>query len=77
LLSADSLAIVGSRNATPQGVTNAERFARAMSEAGLVIISGLALGIEAMSRSQLKVKPVAEMIMRPFSIELKQVEWQG
>ncbi|OGA16908.1 MAG: DNA protecting protein DprA [Betaproteobacteria bacterium RIFCSPLOWO2_12_FULL_63_13] len=47
LLSADSLAIVGSRNATPQGVTNAERFARAMSEAGLVIISGLALGIDA------------------------------
>lgn len=47
LLGADSLAIVGSRNATPQGVTNAERFARAMSEAGLVIVSGLALGIDA------------------------------
>ena len=31
----------------------------------------------AMSRSQLKAKPVAEMIMRPFSIELKQVAWQG
>jgi DNA processing protein len=41
------LAIVGSRNATPQGVANAERFARAFSETGLTIASGLALGIDA------------------------------
>ncbi len=47
LLSRPSLAVVGSRNATPQGLSNAEQFARAFSEAGLVITSGLALGIDA------------------------------
>lgn len=47
LLGRSALAIVGSRNATPQGVANAEAFARALSESGLVIVSGLALGIDA------------------------------
>jgi DNA processing protein len=47
LLDCDGLAIVGSRNATPQGLANAESFARAFSEAGLTIVSGLALGIDA------------------------------
>ncbi|HUG79652.1 MAG TPA: DNA-processing protein DprA [Burkholderiales bacterium] len=47
LLQRGSLAIVGSRNATAQGEANAESFARALSDAGLVIVSGLALGIDA------------------------------
>jgi DNA processing protein len=47
LLTRDILAIVGSRNATAQGVANAEAFARASSEIGLTIASGLALGIDA------------------------------
>ncbi len=46
LLAAPSIAIVGSRNATPQGVTTAKAFARALSDAGLVVVSGLALGID-------------------------------
>jgi DNA processing protein len=41
-----SLAIVGSRNATPQGLDNAEQFASALSQAGLTVVSGLAVGID-------------------------------
>jgi DNA processing protein len=47
LLARPGLAVVGSRNATPQGMSNAEQFARAFSSAGLTIVSGLALGIDA------------------------------
>jgi DNA processing protein len=46
LLSRMAIAIVGSRNATVQGMTNAERFSDALSAAGLSIISGMALGID-------------------------------
>jgi len=46
LLSADSVAIVGSRRATPQGLDNARGFARFLSERQLTIVSGLAMGID-------------------------------
>ena len=47
LLGAPSLAVVGSRNATPQGRRDAEQFSAAFSHAGITIVSGLALGIDA------------------------------
>ena len=43
---ANSLAIVGSRNPTPQGEANARQFAKAFAEQGLCIVSGLALGVD-------------------------------
>jgi len=47
LLNRSALAIVGSRSATPQGINNAEAFAKSLSDAGLCIISGMAHGIDA------------------------------
>ena len=43
---AGNIAIVGSRNPTPQGEVNARQLARAFGEAGLCVVSGLALGID-------------------------------
>jgi DNA processing protein len=47
LLQRPGLAVVGSRNASRAGVQDAEAFAHALSDAGLTIVSGLALGIDA------------------------------
>lgn len=49
LLSAAQLAIVGSRNPTGGGRQTAEEFARYLSERGLTITSGLAVGIDGAS----------------------------
>ncbi|MCE2980102.1 MAG: DNA-processing protein DprA [Betaproteobacteria bacterium] len=47
LLQRPALAMVGSRNPSALGAQTAEGFARGFSEAGLTVVSGLALGIDA------------------------------
>lgn len=47
LLCRPGIAIVGSRNATPGGLKNSERFAASLAGSGWSIVSGLALGIDA------------------------------
>lgn len=41
-----AVAMVGSRNPTPQGLINAREFASNLSASGLVVVSGMALGID-------------------------------
>jgi len=45
-LNHSAIAMVGSRNATPQGEKNAEDFAESLCRQGLCIVSGLAQGID-------------------------------
>lgn len=47
VLAGAALAVVGSRNATVQGRITATGFAEALSHAGVTVVSGLALGIDA------------------------------
>ena len=47
MLHRPQIAIVGSREATPQGLRIAEQFARILSAAGLTVTSGLARGVDA------------------------------
>ncbi len=46
LRSHHAIAVVGSRNPTPQGSLNAREFARSLAACGLTVVSGLALGID-------------------------------
>lgn len=47
LLRAPSIAIVGSRSPTPQGGDNARAFSAQLSQSGLTVVSGLAMGVDA------------------------------
>ena len=43
---APCIAVVGSRNPTPQGASNAHQFAKTLAQSGLTVVSGLALGVD-------------------------------
>lgn len=51
LLCQPALAIVGSRNPTPQGEETARDFARTFSQHGITVVSGLAQGIDGISQA--------------------------
>lgn len=58
--SSASLAVVGSRNPTPQGGLNARQFSKALCQAGLTIVSGLAVGVDgAAHEGALEAAPAA------------------
>jgi len=48
-LTRPAIAVVGSRNASPQGRDRAQAFAGAIAQAGVSVVSGLAFGIDASS----------------------------
>ena len=47
VLQRPAVGIVGARNATQQGIANAKVFAQHVAQQGMVVVSGLALGIDA------------------------------
>lgn len=46
LLNTPSIAVVGSRHATPQGDKNAQDFSETLTQHGFTVVSGMALGID-------------------------------
>jgi DNA processing protein len=48
---ANDIAIVGSRNPTPQGEANARSFAKSFASTGMHVVSGLALGVDGAAHS--------------------------
>ncbi len=65
-LAPPAVAIVGSRHASPQGADNARAFAQALAEAGVVVVSGLARGIDAAAHEGALV--AGEALARPCTI---------
>jgi DNA processing protein len=69
LVAERSLAIVGSRNPTPQGTLNARQFAHVLGEAGLTIVSGLALGVDgAAHQGALDGRPGADQRLATIAV---------
>lgn len=59
---ARSVAVVGSRNPTPQGAANARQFAHSLAQAGLTVVSGLALGIDGAAHEGALLGAAAEQL---------------
>lgn len=69
----NAIAVVGSRNPTPQGTQTAEHFSAALCAAGLTVVSGLALGVDgAAHRGALRDAP---HMPSPQAITPKAAPW--
>jgi DNA processing protein len=58
----EALAVVGSRNPTPQGLANARKFAECFAQAGLTVVSGMALGVDAAAHEGALDKATAQQL---------------
>ena len=63
-----AVSVVGSRNPTPQGRQTAMQFGRALADAGLCVVSGMALGIDGASH-QGALQSLASSNKTPLPIE--------
>jgi DNA processing protein len=70
LLGAPAIAIVGSRNPTAQGAANARAFASTLSQAGLTVVSGLALGIDGAAHEGALASPAATVAVVGTGLDL-------
>ena len=64
------LAVVGSRNATPAGLDTARDFSRSLSDAGLTVVSGLALGIDTAAHEGGLLGPAATIAVVGTGLDL-------
>jgi len=70
LLGRPSIAVVGSRNPTAQGRDHARAFGRAMAGAGLTVVSGLALGIDAEAHAGALDRPASTIAILGTGIDV-------
>ena len=63
-----ALAIVGSRNPTAQGTSNAQAFAQSLASQGIAIVSGMALGIDAAAHQGAIAATSAALQAAPITI---------
>ncbi len=69
LLDMSSIAIVGTRKASVYGMSQAHRFAKALGEQGLCIVSGLAFGIDAVAHKAALKTPGKTIAVLAHGIE--------